>query len=586
MSKTKEKLSLLSPSQKISVKVLYLRLLGYAWRYKLVFASSIVAMVILSATNTGFLAVIKQVTDEGFVKQNPNKLNLLPFMLFGLLAIRALAGFVSNFSMRWVSRKVVENLRDDAFRSLMTLPVSFFDAVSVGVMTSKLTYDAELMAKASTNAAVSMVRDSLTILGMLGYMLYLNWRLTLIFAIVAPFMAIYLGRIMPKVRSAGSYVQQSVGDMTKVLEEALSGQRMVKVFGGQDYENQRFSNVIVRNMRMQIRLARISGLSSFVIEILAAVALGLVVYYSVGKFSAGEFAAFIGALLMLIAPIKSLTNLNEDIQVGLAAAQSVFELIDAKPEVDEGDKEVKRAQGLIEFREVSVRYDNAKKLALNNVSFIVKPGEKIALVGRSGGGKTTLVNLLPRFYELQQGLVMLDGVDVRTLSLKNLRQQFALVSQDVTLFNDTVFNNIAYGALRNASEADVIAAAKAAHAWEFIQQLPNGLQNEIGDRGVRLSGGQRQRLAIARAILKNAPILLLDEATSALDTESEQHVQAALDTLMQNRTSIVIAHRLSTIENADRIMVMEQGEIVESGTHADLMALGGHYAKLYQKQFN
>jgi len=586
MSKTKEKLSLLSPSQKISVKVLYLRLLGYAWRYKLVFASSIVAMVILSATNTGFLAVIKQVTDEGFVKQNPNKLNLLPFMLFGLLAIRALAGFVSNFSMRWVSRKVVENLRDDAFRSLMTLPVSFFDAVSVGVMTSKLTYDAELMAKASTNAAVSMVRDSLTILGMLGYMLYLNWRLTLIFAIVAPFMAIYLGRIMPKVRSAGSHVQQSVGDMTKVLEEALSGQRMVKVFGGQDYENQRFSNVIVRNMRMQIRLARISGLSSFVIEILAAVALGLVVYYSVGKFSAGEFAAFIGALLMLIAPIKSLTNLNEDIQVGLAAAQSVFELIDAKPEVDEGNKEVNRAQGLIEFREVSVRYDNAKKLALNNVSLIVKPGEKIALVGRSGGGKTTLVNLLPRFYELHQGLVMLDGVDVRTLSLKNLRQQFALVSQDVTLFNDTVFNNIAYGALRNASEADVIAAAKAAHAWEFIQQLPNGLQNEIGDRGVRLSGGQRQRLAIARAILKNAPILLLDEATSALDTESEQHVQAALDTLMQNRTSIVIAHRLSTIENADRIMVMEQGEIVESGTHADLMALGGHYAKLYQKQFN
>ena len=586
MSKTKEKLSLLSPSQKISVKVLYLRLLGYAWRYKLVFASSIVAMVILSATNTGFLAVIKQVTDEGFVKQNPNKLNLLPFMLFGLLAIRALAGFVSNFSMRWVSRKVVENLRDDAFRSLMTLPVSFFDAVSVGVMTSKLTYDAELMAKASTNAAVSMVRDSLTIFGMLGYMLYLNWRLTLIFAIVAPFMAIYLARIMPKVRSAGGYVQQSVGDMTKVLEEALSGQRMVKVFGGQDYENQRFSNVIVRNMRMQIRLARISGLSSFVIEILAAVALGLVVYYSVGKFSAGEFAAFIGALLMLIAPIKSLTNLNEDIQVGLAAAQSVFELIDAKPEVDEGDKEVNRAKGLIEFREVSVRYDNAKKLALNNVSFIVKPGEKIALVGRSGGGKTTLVNLLPRFYELQQGLVMLDGVDVRTLSLKNLRQQFALVSQDVTLFNDTVFNNIAYGALRNASEAEVIAAAKAAHAWEFIQQLPNGLQNEIGDRGVRLSGGQRQRLAIARAILKNAPILLLDEATSALDTESEQHVQAALDTLMQNRTSIVIAHRLSTIENADRIMVMEQGEIVESGTHADLMALGGHYAKLYQKQFN
>lgn len=583
---SKSKLSRRPNSQVASVKLLYLRLLKYAWRYKFVFAGSIFAMVILSATNTGFLAVIKQVTDEGFVKQNPNKLNLLPFMLFGLLAIRATAGFISNFSMRWVSRHVVENLRTDAFKNLMTLPVSFFDAVSVGVITSKLTFDVEQMAKASTNAAVSMVRDSLTIVGMLAYMLYLDWRLTLIFAVVSPFMALYLKKMTPKVRATGRFVQQSVGDITRVSEEALSGQRMVKVFGGESYENQRFAAVIGQNRRMQIRLARISGLSSFVVEVLAAISLGLVVYYSVGKFSAGEFAAFIGALLMLIAPIKSLTNLNEDLQVGLAAAQSIFELIDEKPEIDEGDKEVSRAKGKIEFRGVSLRYANAKKSALNNVSFIVKPGEKIALVGRSGGGKTTLVNLLPRFYELQQGLVMLDGVDVRALSLKNLRQQFALVSQDVTLFNDTVFNNIAYGVLRNSTESEVIAAAKAAHAWEFIEQLPNGLQNEIGDRGVRLSGGQRQRIAIARAILKNAPILLLDEATSALDTESEQHVQAALDALMQNRTSIVIAHRLSTIENADRIMVMEQGEIVENGTHAELVKQGGHYAKLYQKQFS
>ena len=583
---SKSKLSRSPQPHVANVKLLYLRLLKYAWRYKLVFASSIIAMVVLSATNTGFLATIKQVTDEGFVKQDPNKLNLLPFMLFGLLAIRATAGFVSNFAIRWVSRHVVENLRADAFRSLMALPVSFFDAISVGVITSKLTFDAEQMAKASTNAAVSMVRDSLTIAGMLGYMLYLDWRLTLIFAIVAPFMALYLRRMTPKVRAAGRFVQQSVGDMTKVSEEALSGQRMVKIFGGADYENQRFASVIGQNRHMQIRLARISGLSSFVVEVLAAIALGLVVYYSVGKFSAGEFAAFIGALLMLIAPIKSLTNLNEDLQVGLAAAQSVFGLIDAVPETDEGDKEIKRAKGEIEFRGVSLRYDNAKKPALNNVNFIVKPGEKIALVGRSGGGKTTLVNLLPRFYGLQQGLVMLDGVDVRALSLKNLRQQFALVSQDVILFNDTVFNNIAYGVLRDSTEEEVIAAAKAAHAWEFIEQLPDGLQNEIGDRGVRLSGGQRQRLAIARAILQDAPILLLDEATSALDTESEQHVQAALDTLMLNRTSIVIAHRLSTIENADRIMVMEQGEIVESGTHDALIKLDGHYAKLYQKQFS
>lgn len=569
-----------------SAKTLYLRLLKYAGRYWTVFAASVLALVIFSATNTGFLATIKLVTDEGFVHQDSTKLSLLPLMLFGLLAIRAFAGFVSNFAMRWVARRVVENLRLDAFRKLMTLPVSFFDAHSAGIVTSKLTFDTEQMAKASTNVAISAVRDTLTIIGMIGYMLYLDWRLTLIFAAMAPLMALYLKRMTPKLRSSGKTVQQSMGEMTKVVEEAVSGQRMVKIFGGEGYEYQRFASVVAKNRHMQIRLGRISGINSMVVELLAAMALGLVVFYAVGKFSAGEFAAFIGALLMLIAPIKSLTGLNEDLQVGLAAAQSIFTLIDMPPEVDDGSKEVERARGEIEFRGVGLRYENAKRQALNNLTFTVKPGEKVALVGRSGGGKTTLVNLLPRFYELQQGLVLLDGLDVRAMTLKNLRKQFALVSQDVILFNDTVFNNIAYGVLRGASEEQVIAAAQAAHAWEFIQQLPNGLYSEIGDRGVRLSGGQRQRLAIARAILKDAPILLLDEATSALDTESEQHVQAALDELMRNRTTIVIAHRLSTIENADRILVMEQGEIAEIGSHAELLAAGGHYAKLYQKQFH
>jgi subfamily B ATP-binding cassette protein MsbA len=399
-------------------------------------------------------------------------------------------------------------------------------------------------------------------------------------------MAVYLKTMTPKLRSSGKIVQQSMGEMTQVVEEAVSGQRMVKIFGAADYEYQRFAKMVAKNRHMQIRLGRISGVNSMVIELLAALALGLVVFYAVGKFSAGEFAAFIGALLMLISPIKSLTGLNEELQVGLAAAQSVFALMDSPPELDDGQKEIARSKGEIEFRSVGLRYENAKRSALDNLSFSVRPGEKLALVGRSGGGKTTLVNLLPRFYELQQGLILLDGLDIRAMTLKNLRSQFALVSQDVILFNDSVFNNIAYGVLRGVTEQEVIAAAKAAHAWEFIQQLPDGLHSEIGDRGVRLSGGQRQRLAIARAILKDAPILLLDEATSALDTESEQHVQAALDTLMRNRTTIVIAHRLSTIENADRILVMEQGEIIESGSHAELMALNGHYARLYQKQFH
>lgn len=567
-------------------KVLYLRLFKYAWRYKLVFLLGIVGLVILSATNTAFLATIKQVTDEGFVKQSPDKIAYLPFMLFGLMALRAISGFVAGFSMRWVARRVVESLRLDAFRKLMLLPISFFDDQSAGIVVSKLTYDVEQMSSAATRSALTLVRDSLTALGIIGYMLYLDWRLTMIFALVTPMMAFYLSRMTPKLRNAGKQVQESIGEMTKVAEEAISGQRIVKIFGAMSYENERFAKVAGKNRHMQIRLARFSGLNSMVVELLAALSLGLVVYYAVGRFSAGEFAAFVGALLMLIAPIKHLTEMNEELQVALAAAQSVFGVIDVKPELDEGDKTLPRSQGEIEFRHVSLTYNNAKRPALNDISFNIQPGEKLALVGRSGGGKTTLVNLLPRFYELQQGQILLDGVDIRSLPLASLRQQFSLVSQDVILFNDTVFNNIAYGVLRNASEEEVIKAAIAAHAWDFIQHLPNGLQNEIGDRGVRLSGGQRQRIAIARAILKNAPILLLDEATSALDTESEQHVQAALDTLMQNRTSIVIAHRLSTIENADRIMVMEQGKIVESGTHDTLIEQDGHYAKLYQKQFS
>ncbi|MEZ0231965.1 MAG: lipid A export permease/ATP-binding protein MsbA [Methylophilaceae bacterium] len=576
----------LPPVPSDTAKVLYARLLKYAAKYWHVFAISIVSLIVLSATNTGFLATIKLVTDEGFVRQDSEKLSLLPLMLFGMLAVRAFAGFISGFAMRWVGRRVVEDLRVDAFAKLMTLPVSFFDAHSAGIVTSKLTYDTEQMSKASTNVAVAAIRDSLTIVGMVAYMLYLDWRLTLIFAFMAPLMGFYLNKMTPKLRASGKFVQKSMGDMTQVVEEAVSGQRMVKIFGGAEYEHDRFSDVVGKNRHMQIRLARISGINSMVIELLAAIALALVVYYAVGKFTAGEFAAFIGALLMLISPIKSLTGLNEDIQVGLAAAHSVFTLIDTEPELDHGQKTVSRAKGEIEFRSVGLRYENAKRNALSELSFTIKPGEKLALVGRSGGGKTTLVNLLPRFYEHQEGMLLLDGIDTRDMSLKNLRQQFALVSQDVILFNDTVFNNIAYGVLRGATEVQVIAAAKAAHAWEFIQQLPNGLQSEIGDRGVRLSGGQRQRLAIARAILKDAPILLLDEATSALDTESELHVQAALDELMKNRTTIVIAHRLSTIENADRILVMEQGTIVESGSHAQLLASSGHYAKLYHKQFH
>ncbi len=568
-----------------NAKMLYLRLFRYVWAYKTYFLITIISTAVLAASNTGFLALIKQVTDEGFVKQSADKTMILPLMIFALMAIRGFAGFVSMYSMRVVARRIVAKLRSEAFGKLMQLPVSFFDASTTGILVSKLTYDAERLASVCSRSALNVIRDILTVIGLVAYMLYLDWRLTLVFAIVTPFMALYLRKMTPKLRANAKRVQQGVGEMTKVAEEAISGQRIVKIFGAQNYENERFSNVVDKNRQLELRSARIAGLNSFVVEILAALALTLVVYYALGRFTVGEFAAFIGALLMLISPIKHISAAAEDFQIGLAAAQSIFEAIDSDVELSDGDKFISRARGEIEFKNVTLRYENAKKPAINNLSFSIKSGEKVALVGRSGGGKTSLVNLIPRFYEVQQGLILLDGIDIRSLDLKNLRSHFSLVSQDIILFNDTVFNNIAYGVLRDASEAEVIEAAKAANAWDFIQQLPEGMQNEIGDRGVRLSGGQRQRIAIARAILKDAPILLLDEATSALDTESEQHVQAALDNLMQNRTTIVIAHRLSTIENADRILVMDHGEIVESGSHQELFAKNGYYTKLYQKEF-
>ena len=569
-----------------NAKILYLRLFRYAWRYKYVFITSILSLVVLSASNTGFLALIKQVTDEGFVKKAAGQEVILPLMIFGLMFIRGLAGYISVYSMRTVARRVVEDFRKEMFARLMVLPVQYFDARSSGALVAKFGYDVERLSTATTRSWLNILRDILTVIGLLGYMLYLDWRLTLVFACILPFIAFYLRQVTPKLKSGAKLVQDSVGSMTKSAEEAIAGQRIVKIFGAQDFEFNRFSEIVTNNRRIELRLTRIAGLSSFMVEMFAAIALGLVIYYAISHFTIGEFAAFVGALLMMISPIKHIAAANEDFQIGLAAAQSIFEVMDAVPEQDEGAIEIARANGEIEFKNVTLRYENASGVALDNLSFTIKAGEKIALVGRSGGGKTTLVNLLPRFYELQQGVVLLDGVDIRALKLRNLREQFAMVSQDIVLFNDTIFNNIAYGVLRSATEEEVVAAAKAAHAWEFIQQLPLGLQNEIGDRGVRLSGGQRQRIAIARAILKNAPILLLDEATSALDTESEQHVQAAMDALMQNRTSIVIAHRLSTIENADRIMVMEQGKIIECGTHDELMKLNQHYAKLYQKQFN
>ena len=565
-----------------SFRKIYLRLLKYTFRYKWVLILSISFLLVLAATNTGFLALIKTITDDGLVKKTSDASVFLPLALVVLMTIRALSGFIASYSMRWLSRKIVEDMRYDIFRKLMLLPVKFFDSHAAGNIVSKLTYETEQLSTIVTKVALDAVRDIFTVIAILCYMIYLDWLLTLTFLVMAPIMAFYLKVVSPKLRRAGAEVQLSMGDMTRVSEEAISAQRIVKIFGAAKFELSRFSIINIRNRKMHTKLARLSGINSLVIEILAALALALVVYYSVGHFSAGEFAAFIGALLMLISPIKKLTAVNEQIQIGYAAAISIFSIIDEYKEGDHGGKVLGKVLGKIEFKNVSFNYSKTTKDVLKNINLKINSGDKIALVGMSGGGKSTLINLIPKFYDLKAGEILIDNKNIAKIKLSNLREKISLVSQDTILFNDTIYKNILYGS-RSKSKAQVIKAATAANALEFIEKLPNKFDHIIGDRGVKLSGGQKQRIAIARAILKNAPILLLDEATSALDSESEKYVQNALDLLTKGRTSLIIAHRLSTVINADRIIVISNGEVVEEGTHKALMKANKYYAKLYKK---
>jgi subfamily B ATP-binding cassette protein MsbA len=429
------------------------------------------------------------------------------------------------------------------------------------------------------------LRDSFTIIAVVSYMFYLNALLAFFVLIILPITAYFIKKIIPKLRDAADEFQRLMGDITKIAEEAISGQRIVKIFGAAKYERDRFSKSISRNRQMGTKLARLSATNSLIIEIIVGLLFAGVLHYSLSNLSPGEFIAFIGAVVLITTPIKRISALNEQIQIGYAAAVSIFSVMDEKKEKDLGKHNLKKAKGMIEFINVCFSYPKNNKAVLSDINFSIKAGEKVALVGKSGGGKTTLLNLIPKFYDVSSGSILLDNFDINEISNNSLRKNLALVSQDTILFNDTIFNNIAYGNLKSVSLEKVKKAAKAANAFEFINELPNGFNHVIGDRGVRLSGGQKQRIAIARAILKNAPILLLDEATSALDSESERMVQAALDNLMTNKTSIVIAHRLSTIKNADKIIVMDQGKIVGVGKHNTLVKNNKFYLKIYKKGF-
>lgn len=562
----------------------YKRLITYSLKYKSIIFLSICSLLVFAASNTGFLALLKKITDEGLVEKNQEAILFLPVALILLSLVRALSGFSSSYSLKWVSRKVVEDLRFDVFKNILTLPISFFDSHPAGNIVSKLTYETEQLAYVVVKVALDSLKDFLTLLGVIGYMFYLDWILTLMTISMIPIIAFYLKKISPKLRSTGKEIQETMGNMTQVSEEVIASQKIVRIFNAGLYELKRFSFFSERNRKMHTRLAKLSSGNSSFVEVISGLVFALIVFYAFQNFTAGEFTAFIAALLMLIGPIKKLTNITEQIQVGHAAATSVFKVMDEEKEKNSGHLKIKKIKGDIEFQNVSFLYPGSKKKVLDNVSFQISAGQKIALVGKSGGGKSTLVNLLPLFYQYQSGKILIDNKDIREYRILDLREQMALVTQEITLFNDTVKSNIAYG--KRVGLDRIRQAAIAANASEFIDQLEKKYDHMIGDRGVKLSGGQKQRIAIARAIIKNAPILLLDEATSALDSESEKYVQKALDFLMKNRTSIVIAHRLSTVRNADKIIVVDSGKIVEEGTHESLVKRKGYYEKLYKKGFD
>jgi len=569
---------------------LYLRLLTYVKPYWRAFAVSILGMIAVAATEPLVPALMKPMLDGTFVNKDQAMMRLVPVVIILIFLVRGVATFVGTYAINWVGNKLVLDLRDEMFRKLLSLPTRYYDDHATGSLISKLTFDVTQVTNAATTVVTIAVRDSIVVIGLLGWLFYLNWKLTLLTLLMAPVIAFIISTISRRMRSSSRDSQRAMGDITQVIEESVSAHKVVKLFGGQVYESRRFNNRANWVRRYAMKQAAAASANVPVVQMVAALALAVIVYLATLQSQADEttvggFVSFIMAMLMLTAPLKRLAGVSEYLQRGLAAAESVFELLDTESETDDGKVAVGRVRGELKFDRVMFSYSADSRPALRDISLHIAAGENVALVGASGSGKTTLANLVPRFYSPTDGCITLDGHDLDELTLASLRANIALVSQEVVLFNDSVAANIAYGQMREVSEEEIVAAATAAHAMEFISEWPQGLETLVGERGVKLSGGQRQRIAIARAILKDAPILILDEATSALDSESERHVQAALETLMQGRTTLVIAHRLSTIEKADRIVVMQKGEIVEIGTHRELLAKGGVYAQLHTIQF-
>lgn len=582
----------LATKKKTNSKTLYIRLLKHVVPYWKILAISVISLLILSSAEAAFAAVLEKMIDKIFVAKDQFYMYAIPAALVLISIIRGLMNFSGVISISWVANKVVMDLRQMMFERLLHLPMQFYNDHSSGNLISKIIFDVSQVTAAATETFVTIIRDTFTIMFLVALMLHYNWELTLISFISFPVIAIAVKMVSKRMRQLNTDLQDSMGDMTHVLEESVIGHKVVKIFGGHDYEKQRFDNVSNWIRRYANKVKMTSTASVSFVQFITAMALALIVFVAAkdaineGNFTAGQFSAFFTAMGLLFSPIKRLTKINENLQRGLAASESIFNLIDVTPEYEIGRQIETPVKGDIEFKNLEFSYKGAEGKAVDKVSFSIKAGETVALVGQSGSGKTTIASLLPRFFDVQSGSILIDGMNTADLDLKDLRSNIALVSQDVVLFNDTVAANIAYGPRKEVKRDQVVSAAAAANAMEFIKKMPNGIDTLIGENGAKISGGQRQRLAIARAILKDAPILILDEATSALDTESEFKVQAALENLQQGRTTLVIAHRLSTIENADRIIVLEKGKIVEEGAHKDLINKQGYYFKLHNAQFD
>lgn len=570
---------------------LYFRVLGEIKPYWPVILFNMVCLGLAAAVDAGMSLLLKPLIDQNLKADSLTHTAawVVPAQIFGLAILRMITNFGNEYTSNWLGTRVVADLRDKMFARMINMPVRFFDQSSVGVLISRITNDVNQIMQAGIQVMTVFVRDILSVIFYLGVMLYQDWRLTLLCIGLIPGVALSIRLVGKRQRRLARESQSQVGIITSTLDEAFSGQRVVKIFGGQDYEKRRFGTVNNKLRLVNVKQTATSSMNSSLMMMLIGTTLAIVIYFATlqaqaGHLTAGGFVSFISAMMLMQAPIKSITKMNEQLHKGLAAAESVYHVLDQEAERDTGTRTIERAHGNIRIENLRFHYGDPDKWALDGVSLDVPAGQSIALVGSSGSGKTTLANLMPRFYEPVEGRILLDGVELADYKLHDLRQQIALVSQDVVLFNDSVSANIAYGD-PEPDMARIRAAADAGYATEFIEQMAQGFDTELGENGVRLSGGQRQRLAIARAIYKNAPILILDEATSALDTESERKVQAALENLMKNRTTLVIAHRLSTIENADRIVVMRQGRIVETGRHAELLAQNGLYAQMHAVQF-